>query len=84
MKTHSFQLTLDPQGKTFDELSELVHTVCDHDGSLATTGGAPFVMFDRESETLEEAIVSAVRDLRSVGLSITHAEVDLEQLMAVA
>lgn len=71
MKVHEFTLilTTEPNEAEADRLYGSFG-----DGTIATLAGVPQVHFHRESESLEEAIRSAVRDLRSSGFEIARVE----------
>ncbi len=46
---------------------------CD-DGTPGTTSGVLFVDFHREAATLEDAIRSAIEDVRAAGYEVAHVE----------
>lgn len=66
MTTHTFTVVLDRQ-PTDDELDALFAAGCD-DATFGTEAGLPIAEFDREAETLADAIASAVRALDEAGL----------------
>ncbi|MCA9239727.1 MAG: hypothetical protein KDA37_05995 [Planctomycetales bacterium] len=72
MKIHDFTLVLttDPSDHGADEL----YSAFD-DGTLVTVAGVPQVLFHRDAESLEEAISTAIRDVRSVGFEVARAEI---------
>jgi hypothetical protein len=73
MKQHDFTLVLtaDPD----DEQADRMYGKFD-DGTIATVAGVPQVRFHREAESLEEAIRSAIGDVRSVGFDVTRVEME--------
>jgi hypothetical protein len=66
MTTHTFTVVLDRE-PTEDELDGLFVAGCD-DAAFGTDSGLPIAEFDREAETLADAISSAVRNLDAAGL----------------
>lgn len=50
------------------------------DASVGKSHGAMYVAFDRESTTLEDALESAVTDLRSLGIDPMRVEMDVPEL----
>ena len=65
------------------ELSDrLFEAGCD-DGSPSSSGGVSKIGFDRESATLEEAIRSAVSDVRRAGVDVDHVEIESDDLAAL-
>ena len=78
LETHNFVLVLDgsidPDGGIEDTLFE---AGCD-DGILAFRNGVAYLEFDREADSLEAAILSAVRDVEGAecNLTVSHVEPD--------
>jgi hypothetical protein len=71
MATYEFTLQLD-QEITAEEADALYGVF--HDGSIVTGAGGTEIEFTREAPSLAEAIVSAIRDIESVGnLRVTGA-----------
>jgi hypothetical protein len=64
--THTFKIIMDRQ-PTEPELDKLFEAGCD-DAVFGVERGLPVATFDRDDETLADAIASAVRALESVGL----------------
>lgn len=73
MKQHEFTLVLtaDPD----DEQADRMYGTFD-DGTIATVAGVSQVHFHRDAESLEEAIRSAVGDVRSVGGDVARVEME--------
>lgn len=76
-KTFSFTLVLSP---SFSELNEEVETAiyeagCS-DALLGMRDGIPFLDFDRKAPTFEEAVLSAIRDVKKAGFEVHHVEPD--------
>lgn len=83
MSTYEFTLRLD-QEVTADDADALYGVF--HDGSIATGPGETDIEFTREAPSLAEAIVSAIRDIESVGdLRVTGAgQEDLVSMLDIA
>ena len=73
MKKHEFAfiLTADPNE---DEADRMYGTF--DDGTISTIGGVPRIDFHREAGSLEDAIRSALGDVRSVGFEIVRVEME--------
>ena len=70
MMTYEFTLIIREIG---DERVEALYARCD-DASTGRSNGVAYVAFDREAESLESAIDTAVGDLRSVGIQPLRIE----------
>ena len=79
MKEHEFTLVLtaDPNEEESDRLYGTFN-----DGTISTTAGIPQIHFHRASESLEEAIRSAVGDVRSAGFDVRRVEMQPDMLPA--
>ncbi|RLP97284.1 hypothetical protein EAD96_30060 [Micromonospora sp. BL1] len=83
MTAHVFKVVLDRQ-PTDDELDALFAAGCD-DAAFGSENGLPIGEFDREAETMADAIASAVRELDGVGLiALRVVDQDLVTLADVA
>jgi hypothetical protein len=73
MKQYEFTLVLtaDPN----DEQADRMYGTFD-DGTIATVAGVPQIHFHRDAESLEEAIRSAIGDVRSVGFDVARVEME--------
>ena len=73
MSIHEFILILErePSDADVDRLYGLFD-----DGTIATLVGVPQVMFHREATTLEEAIQTAIRDVREAELEVVRVEME--------
>ena len=72
-------LTVDPN----EEQSDKLHGTFD-DGTISTIAGIPQIHIHREAMSLEEAILSAVGDVRSTGLDVQRVEMQPDMLPASA
>jgi hypothetical protein len=73
MKVHEFTLVLtaDPDE---DEADRMYGTF--NDGTIVTIAGVPRIHFHREAPSLEEAIRSAIGDVRSAGFDVATVEME--------
>ena len=71
MKEHEFTLVLtaDPNEEQADKMYGTFN-----DGTISTIAGVPQIHFHREAASLEDAIRSAVADVRSSGFDIERVE----------
>ena len=73
MKTYEFTLILQ---EVDDETAETIYSLC-NDSSLGKSNGTTYIAFDREGETLESAIDSAIVDLKSLGVQPLRIEMEI-------
>lgn len=73
MKEHHFTLVLtaDPNEDESDQLYGKFS-----DGTISATAGVPQIHFHRQSQSLEEAIRSAIGDIRSAGFDVARVEME--------
>ncbi len=73
MKTHEFTLVLtaDPNEDDADRMYAAFN-----DATISTIAGVPQIHFHREARSLEEAIRSAIGDVRSVGFDVERVELE--------
>ena len=77
MKEHEFTLVLmrDPNEEEADNLYGIIN-----DGTLSTITGTPQIRFHRESLSLEDAIRSAIDDVKSAGIKVVRVEIEPEAI----
>jgi len=63
-----------------DEQADTLYTAGCADGSLASSAGRAWIGFDRESPSLQEAIRSAVADVRRTGLEVEYVAIEEAEL----
>jgi len=78
MKEHEFTLilTADPNE---DEADKMYGTF--NDGTISTVAGVPQIHFHREARSLEEAIRSAIGDVRSTGIDVARVEIEPDTVL---
>ena len=78
MKEHEFTLilTTDPSEEEADRL----YGCCD-DGTLSTIAGVPQIHFHRVARSLEDAMRSAIGDVRAAGFNVERVEIEPEAIM---
>jgi hypothetical protein len=79
VKEHEFTLilTADPTDDAAEELYGRFN-----DGTISTIAGVPQIHFHREAPSLEDAIRSAVSDVRSTGIEVQRVEMQPDMLPA--
>lgn len=75
MKTYAFSLVLSGAGVTDADYGRLFEAGCD-DGTVVTREGVTHIAFDREAESLEEAIRSATAQVSAAGFQVARVEMD--------
>jgi len=73
MKTYEFILVLPDID---DDTADAIYGKCD-DSSVGKSSGTTYVAFDREAESLESAIRSAVADLNNIGVHPLRIEMEV-------
>lgn len=81
MKEHSFTLILtdDPDEDQADRLYGVFN-----DGTISTIAGVPQIHFHREAKSLEDALRSAITDVKAGGFGIARIEIEPESLLQKA
>ena len=80
MTKYEFTLILKGSHELTEEIAdELYRAGCD-DGTPGTSNGVFSVDFHREANTLEEAINSAIGNLKSAGYEVDRVEIEAEAL----
>jgi hypothetical protein len=75
MTTYSFALILTGIDEVTIEVGDAIYAVID-DASLHTDGPAVLLDFDREAESLGDAIGSAINDVERAGFKVARVEVE--------
>lgn len=79
--THEFTLILTSVHVTEEQCNALYEAGCD-DGTISTSQGVTRIDFAREAAGLEEAIRSAIANVKAAGLEVIRAEITADRLVA--
>jgi hypothetical protein len=83
MKTYEFDVVLKEVSQVTDDQADgLFAAGCD-DGTPTCCNGVAWIHFDREANSLEEAIQSAVSQVRSAGFHIAKVELDADSAVSL-
>lgn len=83
MKEHEFTLILTGITEMTDEAALALYNAGCDDGSPGSCDGVVSVDFHRDATTLEDAIQSAIRDIRKAGFDIERVEIYPDSALAV-
>ena len=75
MKMYAFRLVLAAAELSDDDCDRLYEARCD-DGTVVTRDGVTYIAFDREAESLEDAIRSATAEVMAAGFQVARLEID--------
>jgi len=76
MKAYEFDVVLkDVAEVTDDQADSLFEAGCD-DGTPASCNGSAWIHFDRDADSLEQAICTAIAQVQSVGFRVFKVELD--------
>ena len=64
-----------------DDQAEALYGGRCSDGTLSSSTGRAWIGFDRDAPTLQDAIRSAVADVRQAGLEVDHVEIEEQELV---
>lgn len=73
MKTYEFAIII---SEVVNETEEAIYNKC-ADSSLGKSNGTTYVAFDRDADSLEQAIDPAIADLKSAGVHPLHVEMKI-------
>ena len=76
MQNQAFTVFLRGVRQVTEEADNRLFEAGCEDGTFCARDGAAFLHFDRHAETLEEAIRSALDDVRSAGFEVERVESD--------
>ena len=71
MKTYEFDIILKGTSEVTDQQADVLFAEGCDDGTPASSNGMAWIHFDREAPSLEEAIHSAVTQIRSAGFTVS-------------
>jgi hypothetical protein len=76
VKTYEFDVVLSETEELTDEQADALFAVGCDDGTPASSCGTAWIHFDREASSLEDAIRSAIAQVRSAGFQVSKVELD--------
>jgi|LGOV01.1.fsa_nt_gb predicted DNA-binding transcriptional regulator AlpA len=84
MKTYTFTLVLSGFSELREDMEDrLFESGCD-DALLSFRDGVPYLDFDREAETLREAILSAIINVEGAGIGACVIRVEPDELVTAS
>ena len=82
MTCWEFTLILRDVAEMTDSLANALYDAGCDDATVGSSSGVARVSFSREAATLQDAIQSAVRDVRQAGCEIARVEIERDELVA--
>ena len=79
MKEDEFTVILATPEETEEDADRLYECGC-ADGSISTSGGVTRIDFHREAASLEQAICSAINDVKSAGFLVAQVLIEPESV----
>lgn len=76
MATFNFKIVLD-QLEIDEAGADALYGRC-KDGTLITASGVTYMDFEREANTLEHAVRSAIADINAAGFHVTRIEIEAD------
>ncbi len=80
MKTYEFELILAGAPELTDDLCDALYEAGCDDSSPYSSDAITYVPFDREADSLENAIRSAIADVQKAGCQVERLEMDTDAL----
>lgn len=84
MQAYTFTVILGDHSEMTEELAEALAAAGCDDGLAGSSGGVVAVMFDREAESLEQAVRSAIADVQKAGCRAAWVRIEPEDLVGNA
>lgn len=81
MSKYDFTLILTEPLELTDDLADALFAAGCDDGTPGTCNGVFSIDFHREARSLEEAIRSAIADIRTAGYEVARVEIDAEAVV---
>jgi hypothetical protein len=82
VKTYEFDVFLRGVSEVTKDQADVLFAQGCEDGTPASRDGAAWIHFDREAPSLEEAIHSAVTQVRATGFAVSKVELDANAAVA--
>jgi hypothetical protein len=83
VKTYEFDVILKDVSEVNDDQADALFAAGCDDSTPAGCDGVAWIHFDRESGSLEEAILSAVRQVQAAGFNVSKVELDVDAAVAL-
>ena len=84
MQTYTFTVVLGDQAEMTEDLAEALAAAGCDDGLAGSSGGVASVIFDRQAESLEEAVRSAIADVQKAGCRTAWVRIDAQDLVGAS
>ena len=81
MQTYTFTLVLRDQTEMTEDLAEALAAAGCDDGLAGSSGGIAAVIFDREAQSLEQAVRSAIADVQKAGCHAAWVKIETQDLV---
>lgn len=81
MQTYEFTVILTGVEEVDDDLADALYAAGCDDGTPHSSGGVAGVAFDRDAESLEAAIRSAIANVQSAGCIVERVEIEADAAM---
>ena len=83
MKIYEFDVFLNEVAEVTDDQADALFAAGCDDGTPACCNGQAWIHFDREAASLEEAILSAIAQVRAAGLLVSKVELDVDATVSL-
>ncbi len=80
MQTYIFTVILGDRTEMTEDLAEALAAAGCDDGLAGSSGGVASVIFDREAESFEHAVRSAIADVQKAGCRVAWVKIEPEDL----
>jgi len=84
MQTYTFTVVLGGQTEMTEDLAEALAAAGCDDGLAGSSNGVASVIFDREAESFEQAVRSAIADVQKAGCHVAWVKIEPEDLAGAA
>ena len=84
MQTYTFTVVLRDQTEMTEDLAEALAAAGCDDGLAGSSGGVAAVIFDRQAESLEQAVRSAIADVQKAGCHAAWVKIEPQDLVVAA
>jgi hypothetical protein len=78
MATYDFKVVLN-QTELDERDADALYARC-KDGTLITSQGVTYMEFDRQADSLDEAVRSAISDINAAGFHVARIEIEADSL----